>query len=832
MAPPASAEIDPFEIEGPRLYIRREERDRLVLSAGSWPQAAATALGARSRWSARGDHLFRHLLIREESGRRQELWEALLRFPNAPVYGTHQVRRLPFDFAHRWPNYHTMRIIGYGPGPQLTPEGLRAKQIRHVYLLHNGLNETSEMLFHYRLAAWILNRRSDAVCILRPLPGHLTRFPHHGLYADQPLDTFLRDPADVFRQFLRHMLETQWLLSALVPRSEYRVVAGARLLAERRPKRADPQLVGRATDLGLARAVAREWREAMDRSEIAAAAAEETESDATQPSRPMRTSFSRDRINSSMVRDVVSELRALLGWRPVRSADGPNCAPANGRAGASPEPPYVHVVGYSIGGFMAQAVFFAWPSAVASCTNMFAGGALRDLAPTAFAHREEWQAVLHGMRYELDRAYRDGFLDVEGGRVAGIDEGDFDYFTRVFYEVFLQYYRGGYSSRLSEFSRRMLFVVGGDDPIVRTRNVLDAGPSSGMTLFQIADVSHFPSGRAHGDDEPTVEDEQREFWLPQVGRMISAFSEQSARTLHRTLSECWGACEDPTEEAMTPPADADVTPMLESTTFAWELGRLVNFIGSGGEGESGWLLVGRNELPPLFLGPTAFRFHGQAVHHSEELIVQYVRLLAARAAQLERPEHRDRVTLLIPDSRYMWFRDEWRRSFFSKSETPNAARIPSEADAREMWDTFRRRWIAHGAVRMVRAAEYRGEDLEPAGPAEVRRLRADMLSLAFLPDVWIALSAEACSDAHVGPDDAREQQEQAIVDWAAGLVTRGGANEVRLKRWMETGQISAIAVSGAELNPRYRGRRLVELEDVRKALVHWALAYSASRLAS
>jgi hypothetical protein len=522
-----------------------------------------------------------------------------------------------------------------------------------------------------------------------------------------------------------------------------------------------------------------------------------------------------------------------------------------------PERPCIHVVGYSIGGFMAQAVFFAWPFAVSSCTNMFAGGALRDLAPTAFAHPEEWQAVLHGMRYELDRAFRNEHLNPTAeGFVAGIEESLFGYFTRIFYEVFLQYYRGGYSSRVAEFSRRLLFVVGGDDPIVRTRNVLDAGPPEGMTLLQIANVSHFP-GRAGTKGAPSIEVEQRAQWLPEVGRVIAKFSERSEGLLNRTLSESWrvpwGRGKIALRDlAVDPPKDGDTE--MDSAAFASEMNRLVDYLrpAQADAPGQGRLLIARNEIPPAFLEHEAFRVYAQAVHHAEEEIANYIRVLRARSERMH--DCRDRITLLISEDSDLWFKKrEERERFFSKSETASAARIPSDSLAGDMWDHFQQEWIAHGAVRVVKPDEYERGALGAIGDAEADRLALDKLSLTSLPDVWIALS-DAVAETICGENENRGHDEEAIVKWAvvlshqwhqeadakAGKIVRrqlsapgeGGGKQRRLaalNEWVESGEVIAIETSGAELNSRYRGRRLETGKDVRKDLIHWAVAYQASQ---
>src|SRR5207249_4777972 len=65
-----------------------------------------------------------------------------------------------------------------------------------------------------------------------PFPAHLTRYPLFGRYAEKPLQRFITDPSDLFRQYLRFMVEMQWLISTLVPVSYYPVTSGVPLLCE------------------------------------------------------------------------------------------------------------------------------------------------------------------------------------------------------------------------------------------------------------------------------------------------------------------------------------------------------------------------------------------------------------------------------------------------------------------------------------------------------------------------------------------------------------------------------------------------------------------------
>jgi hypothetical protein len=823
--------------------IPHEQRDRNLVDR-RWPQAATDESLGKARWrivDGLGGIPIRHLDIRDEpparergrhgpktgedpSGggerggtREQEqeeplIWEALLRFPNAPIYGTHVARKPAHVFTadETWPNLHTVRALGVGDKPK--------GQIKHVYLLHNGLNETRDMLFHYRLAKWILNKRPDAVCIIRPLPGHLTRYPFDGIFAETPLDTYLRDPMDLFRQFLRYMVETQWLLAIIAPFASYAVVTGGRLRASAADSSFDHASAG-----DVAEALLTEWNKMF---EVSGERRDTSGQD----------QFSMKPVTQAEMTDMVNDIRTLLDWKAAEPPVGGDGSMATGPE----EYPYIHVVGYSVGGFMAQSSFFAWPQVISSCTNLFAGGALRDVAPTAFADPEEWQAVLHGLRYEFDSALESSLLKRRGGaknaRIAGIDASDFDYMKRIFYEVFLQYYRGGYSSRLAEFSRRLFFVLGGDDPIVRIENVLDAGPPEGMTILQLADVSHFPGGSTtKREDKRTIEQEQRVFWLPEIGRVTAQFSERAAETLHNTLVECWDRDDEPPRRNARSGAQAarhraGVSPNpLDSSAFESTLDRLLRVAGI-----AGWTLIGRNEIPTVFLGRSGARYHARALHHSEDLLAEYVRYLETREEQLK--ILMDNTTLLIPQQSEEWLIDrDLRQKLFARSETPGAAYMPSRRELRLMWKHFVDTWAATGAVRTVTAGQYLPEELGPIGEAEAKKLHTQTLPLTMLPDVWIGLSADVCeqisreSKSGNRDESERERTEKAVIEWATRLVKTDPIYESTLTTWLRDEQIVAIKVSAAELNPRCRGGRLWESRLVARALRHWAVAYAASK---
>src|SRR5262249_29037619 len=161
--------------------------------------------------------------------------------------------------------------------------------------------------------------------------------------------------------------------------------------------------------------------------------------------------------------------------------------------------------------------------AINSCTTICSGGALQDIRPIKFAHEEEWRTVTNGLKYELASGMLEGRIDLEvlndppqdprdatAKRVCGIPLLSFSSFFRIFNDVFLQDSKGSYQARVLEFAPRLLFVVGGNDPIVTTKSVLEASPREGINMIEIANLSHFVS---------IERGEWKDFWLPEICRL-------------------------------------------------------------------------------------------------------------------------------------------------------------------------------------------------------------------------------------------------------------------------------------------------------------------------
>jgi hypothetical protein len=139
------------------------------------------------------------------------LRDHIVRFPSAPIYGINRKQDYELNFTR--PNLHTLRLLTR-PGEE---------PITRLFLLHNGLNEWQNLRFFYRLADWILKEDESSAtpcrsaCLLAPFPGHLMHFPYAGPFAQLPLSRYLSDAGDLFRHFLRYMVETRWLLSIINP---------------------------------------------------------------------------------------------------------------------------------------------------------------------------------------------------------------------------------------------------------------------------------------------------------------------------------------------------------------------------------------------------------------------------------------------------------------------------------------------------------------------------------------------------------------------------------------------------------------------------------------
>ncbi len=808
--------------------IRADERDRaLGLNEVTWPAREPKG------WYWDGCALTRTIAANEAQRVPVPLQELILRFPSAPVHGMHRLHEHHMKLGSS-ESFHTMRILRSARAEDI------AQPVTRIFLMNTGLNERTTMELYYWLASLLVHQEPGTVCVVRPFPGHLTRYPFQGL-AETPLDSYLWDGSHLFRQFLRYMLETQWFLSAIVRRSSYRCASGANLLAE-------------SDDLDRSRLdgefLAKEMRERWLALRAASNNTVDRETPESQPDRPPLS----EPPPEEAFRDAINSLRKVLNLE--RDYEKQTGALSSAR---TPVEPSIHVIGYSLGGFTAQSVFMSWPFLISSCSTVLAGGPLRELAPTGFADPEEWQTVLHSLRYELDDRLISGDLGADSAHVAGIERELFTYLKRTFYDVFQQEYRGSIQTRYEAFRGRMLFIVGGNDPVVRPETVLRSAPKGGLNLLEIGGLSHFLTGS--GSD--SSEQHQREFWLPEMATLIHRFAKNASVEHDRQQPLSWfdadlaqphlsrakwqAALEPPRRKARAKGKGDEGPPDLVRALAPSEVIRIGADGALSGElferclddllhrtisDDGGVLFILRNELPTLMLHDRAIGEAAAALYHDDFNIVRYCHGVQARREVVD--DHIDRVCLVLPyNARSILRRLDLQQGFPSQAESAGGGvkeRLAPEA----AWAFCEHRCKTLTGKRGGRYSvrSFNGNDALSRRERDLARLvtlakdytgREDFHRVPSMPDcwIWVARSLLAHTDAKITMQDAIH----AIVPVAreVGEDTRTMLQAIRDER------IRIVTVSRARFNPRFRGRLLVDGKAARKVLVHAALCVASSR---
>jgi hypothetical protein len=804
--------------------IREWERDfELDLDSKCWPLQTAALKG----WERGRGYFYREIVETDEEKKAEEqlagpIKESVLRFPSAPIHGLHRLHEYQVNRGHS-ETFHTYRVLTH-------PKEFT--RVRRIFLMHNGLNETQSQDLYYRLASHLISQDpGGTACLLRPFPAHLTRSGFQQ-FAETPLDHYLWDGSNLFRQFFRYMIETQWLLSVIARRSSYRCISGLNLLAE-----SEFQAKSRLEDSVLSTAMSEAWEGLYGASGTAIESLHEDQRNATSlASPPPEGSFL----------DAISALRGLLQLDSKLGGDFES---------HRREEPTVHVVGYSLGGFTAQSVFMAWPFLVSSCSTLLSGGALRELAPTAFADPEEWQTVLHSLRYELDDAMMSGRYSPEGEHVLGIKLDLFLFLKRTFYEVFQQEYRGSFQTRLSAFRRRMLFVVGGNDPIVRPKSVLDSGPPDGINLVSIGGLGHFLGARARDQEER----EQRLFWVPEIARLIAGLAGDAATKQHEERAETWldQDMELPVSElsagrakpltstgrlSVSERLEVDADGALPATLFQRCLDDLLARPAAG----DGLLFVLRNELPSVLLDENSVQQRAAALNHTDAGMAKYIRGVRARRDLIF--ENIDRIRIVLPWNVQAALKGLDARAGHPSQSESAGGEVPHLVSPEEAWGLFRNEYVdlVDGSRRELirvfdgRTGFARGGlpklKVAPLAAAARKRLRTKGESRPVtpsLPDCWIWMSHQ-----FLHPTDHERSPHRSVGDRLSADSGRRQLCSVvpqfylkdpaRLGEQLRREQLRIVTVSRARYNPRFRGRIIADPDAAKDLLLHVTLCIAGS----
>ncbi len=826
---------------GEAAHIKRDERDRkLDVNGENWPPSPSPP-----GWEP-SEHGFRRRINRDESPESRipaELEELILRFPSAPIHGLqrlhgHHMKLSPSE------NFHTFRVLRSGD-PSVADE-----KVKRIFLMHTGLNERDTMGLYYRLASQLIDEEPRTVCIVRPFPGHMTRYPF-GAFAETPLDLYLWDGSHLFRQFMRSMVEAQWLLSALVRRSSFRCASGANLLGE-----SDDIGESRLDTAHLAHAVFENWRR-MHAASVKTAASEGQVEGGGGAKAGNGSLLEREPVNvqeagEMQISAAISGLRETLNLERDFEGRNGNLDPRDDEESE----PSIHAIGYSLGGFAAQSVFMSWPFALASCTTMLAGGALRELAPTGFADPEEWQTVLHSLRYELDDRMMSTHVDVEDDYVAGIDRELFTYLKRTFYEVFQQEYRGSIQTRYEAFGDRMFFIVGGDDPVMRPETVLQSGPKGGLNLLEVGGLGHLlQDGSSSGSDS------KRTFGLPEMAALIHRFAENAAAEHEAQRPLTWLKEKQLTpllsrsewQEAVAewkgkvrgrrvlgPLSTAELIEIEHEGALSGELFErcLDDLVHRISEKKDGALFVLRNEVPTVFRPPQAVREAAAALYHDDLSVVRYCHGISARRKVLE--DNIGRLCLVLPwNAPSIMQRMDAQRGFPSQAESAGGG-VTDRMKPEQVCDKALKQCVGlaqrgegSGSVRIFNGnstaeaieqdfkndSKHRLTELVKESRAFTRVRDGDVVP--SLPDCWIWASSETLVQ-------ERKLNMNRSVDGLLAFAADICRDEQTMLEHIRDDRIRIVNVSRARYNPRFRGRLLVDGKAARKRIVHAALCVGLS----
>lgn len=859
----AASVIKPHERDFP-LRLHNEDWGSRPIAGWEWGHG----LNAHEAASTTNKPFCHYRDIEFPTPSQAELREYLLRWPSAPVYGLN--RKWRYEVTLDRGNFFTLRVLR---GKDRAVEGFASQRL---YFVHNGLNEVDNFRFYYQLASHLISANPNAAVVIVPSPGHLSRYPIPSGYGELPLERYLSDPGDLFRQYVRSLYELEWIFAALAPEKLPRDLCGLYphgLSEDYRFRQS-----GGSGDLDAGALHNANLHPRAQRILADFLILHELSYRAVLPSLE-KDAFGESAEPAQIAADVERLRYSVYGRYSLSDNDK-----VRG-----------HSIGYSLGGFVAQSALFNWPSWIAGCTAICSGGPLSSIRLEKFAHPSEWDAVLQGLRYEIPNsllkraaAASDSTIEMnlpegtvtaqslscEVNTVAGLPAARFRPFLRSFFEVLLQDSTGSYAQRLEEYVDRVLFVVGGEDPIIKPETVLAAGPATGHNFLQVAHLSHFVN---QADQEFELH------WLPRIAFLVDLIATRSEQHLQspantRVLKE---------SRLPKPRRESDET--LTSARFSEEVIQIIKSLtssSSDGVERAGHLWLSQS-MPPTILFPSeaarheAVRLHYNSVDAqvfagrwgdlSERLLAQQHQLTAVVSflgSKLfaEDPEPvprysvvvdgmlpvRDTFLSILRETERRWLKPGGRgesdalRYFVLEDESDfflNGAPLDQSDGAGSSVLS-----AAKALVHEIQKCSYARDSIDTQTTlGEDASKRFPVTNV--VPDSWIFVSPDALDQVRSietlprPSGDSRAALEAWFLEWALNLYREGwdeGTHRWEQRKaqkqpvfsmtwkWLRDGEVTILRMSRSRSDSQFRGSRLRSPRLFADVWIRAALAYCYS----
>lgn len=141
----------------------------------------------------------------------------------------------------------------------------------------------------------------------------------------------------------------------------------------------------------------------------------------------------------------------------------------------------ISILGYSLGGLAALAAFLKDPQRYTACILLGSGVQLGDIEIERVMDTERWEKFVDDLHKKWDTFYSKKFNRREDHMLA-----------RYFGDIFLGNNPRTLSMELKEHTRKMLFILGGADPMIRLEDLRKITPKDhGFALLGLPGVSHF-----------------------------------------------------------------------------------------------------------------------------------------------------------------------------------------------------------------------------------------------------------------------------------------------------------------------------------------------------